>query len=176
MSVVSTSDPFDSKSSATLSLPSWAATCSGVFSTLVLASRWHPDLSKISAVSRCPYWAAKWRGEVPSQSVVIGAPLAKRRLTSAVSPSRAAPSSFLPSSTRDALVSAGLDPEASPISEPTGYMGLTWMGLLPEMTEWLPTRVTMFERLSPLLKEWAGASIWTKIILTISLCSLRVTG
>ena len=44
MSVQSTSAPFERSNSTTLSWPSWAATCNGVFSILFRASRWHPDL------------------------------------------------------------------------------------------------------------------------------------
>ena len=164
MSVVSTSAPFERSNSAILSCPSWAATCNGVFSTFVRASRWHPDRSSISAVSRCPYCAARCSGDVPSQSVVIGAPLANSRLTSALSPSLEALNSCLPSSTREALVRAALPPGMKPIPGPMVYTDLTWTALPVEVEEdpWPPMRVTTLGRLGPLLTEWPGTSICRK--------------
>ena len=55
-----------------------------------------------SHVEKFPNCAVRWRGEVPNQSAVKGAPLAMSPLTPSVSPSRAAASNCFPSSTRDA--------------------------------------------------------------------------
>jgi hypothetical protein len=101
MSIASMSDPFLSSSSSTFACPSCAATCVGVLSTFVLASFEMPALSNVAHVSACPYCEERWRGDVPSQSVVKGAPLLMRDLTSSESPSRAADRRRLPSSTRE---------------------------------------------------------------------------
>ena len=66
MSLASMSAEFCSSSSTMSMCPSWAATCSGVRSTLVRASRLIPERSNTSAVWWWPYCAAKCRGEVPS--------------------------------------------------------------------------------------------------------------
>ena len=66
MSLASTSAPLLTSRSTISECPSWQATCSGVLSTLVRASRLMPARSKTSAVCAWPNCAAKCKGDVPS--------------------------------------------------------------------------------------------------------------